>query len=255
MKRSSKEFKTDAREALIGNYGTYIGTYLIYALIAMIVNLFVYWYMMITGSDFIAISGTIISFLFTLLMNLLKAGLFRSSLSVSRRKPISVGNLFYGLTHHPDRILVVEMIKSLVHSILSYLATYFYMDIMYDGFVSELYFARTSVYEIMGYALAFLAGLLLVGGIAKLLATVILLPLALSTYLLVDDVNITAIQSLKESARMMKGNYGRYLYIYYLSFIGHYCLAYSGGFIPLLWIEPYRQVTLANLYRELRQEI
>lgn len=255
MKRSSKEFKAEAREALIGNYGTYIGSYLIYTLISVVINLFIYWYLLISNSELIAITGLIISFLFGVLTNLIKVGLRKTALSISRHQPIRIGDLFYGLTHHPDRFLVVELIMGLVYGLFTYLPIFFYTNYRLSGMITDFNFYQPTPEDIVTFAFSYTAGILLITAAGVLIASLLMMPFALSVYLLIDNQELSSIGALKESARMMKGNMGRYFYLSYLSFLGYYCLGYLGSMIPLLWIYPYREVTLSNFYRELKQEI
>ena len=107
-------------------------------------------------------------------------------------------------------------------------------------------------------ALSFLCTLLIVtcaiSFIGMLVYTLITLPFAMTMFLLADT-ECTAIEALKESSRLMKGNKGRYFYLHYLSFLGILCISLLSFGVALLWVQPYMNVTLANFYRELRGEI
>lgn len=255
MKRSSKEFKAEARQALIGNYGTYIGSYLIYVLISVVINLFIYWYLLSSNSNIIAITGLIITFLFGVLMNLIKVGLMKISLSISRHQPIKISDLFYGLTHHPDRFLVVEIIRGLVYGLFTALPIFFYSNYRITKMVANFDLLTPTPEDIITFAFSYTAVILLITAAGVLIASLLMMPFAMSIYLLIDNQEISAIGALKESARMMKGDMGRYIYLSYLSFFGYYCLGYLASGIPLLWIYPYKEVSLAYFYRELKQEI
>ncbi len=251
--KQSKYLKSEAREALIGNYGIYIGTYMIFSLISLCVTMFIYWYLLRSMSTFSAISGIIIAFLFNVLLSLLGAGIWVSSLSVSRRQPIAVGNLFYAFTHHSDRFLIVETIKGLIRMVFTIVPLVIYTSYIFGK--NENLFTNPTLQDILGFALNYMSGLLLILGIGGLVTFLILLPFSMSTFLLIDNENLGAIDSLRTSSRMMKGNFKSYFYLSFLSFLGFYVLGGIGGSIPMLWVTPYHHVTIAGFYRQLNHEL
>ena len=76
---------------------------------------------------------------------------------------------------------------------------------------------------------------------------------ALSIYLLMDYESLSAGDSLKQSAALMRGRKGRYLYLRF-SFLGMYLLGILSLFIGFLWIIPYQETALAQFYLEIQQE-
>lgn len=69
-------------------------------------------------------------------------------------------------------------------------------------------------------------------------------------YILAENEDISAIEAMKESARIMKGNKFR-LFILGLSFIGWFILGVITLGIGFLWITPYYSITLTNFYKEI----
>ena len=63
-----------------------------------------------------------------------------------------------------------------------------------------------------------------------------------------------AIESMKISCRLMKGNKGRYFYIS-LSFLPLYIACIFTCYIGLLWLEPYIANTMAHFYMDVTGEI
>jgi len=70
-------------------------------------------------------------------------------------------------------------------------------------------------------------------------------------YIIADNEEISAVDALKESARIMKGNKFRY-FILCLSFIGWVIVGAITLGIGFIWITPYYNITLTNFYRDIR---
>ncbi|MGL5331086.1 MAG: DUF975 family protein [Peptostreptococcaceae bacterium] len=74
-----------------------------------------------------------------------------------------------------------------------------------------------------------------------------------SLYILAENPDMTPIECITESSKMMKGNMLKYLYTG-LSFIGWAIVgAFTFG-IAYLWLVPYFQLTFANFYVELKNK-
>lgn len=241
-RRTSSELKSMAREALCGNYGTFIGVTLIYGIISALLTCIPSFVIPNNTSYFMVALRFIISFLIELLVVVLAAGISKMALNVSRGEAITVGDLFYAFRHHPDRFLILGLVLSLISTVCqlpSYILT-FTADFS-DGSISNI-LGRTTL------MLLFLV-------VGSLVSVVITLAFSMSTMLLVDYDDISAVESLKESVAMMRGNKWRYFYVMTLSFLGLAVLSVFGLYIPLLWIMPYMNVTGAFFYRELNNEL
>jgi len=69
-------------------------------------------------------------------------------------------------------------------------------------------------------------------------------------YILAENEDMSVIEAMKESARIMKGNKFR-LFILSLSFIGWFILGVITLGIGFLWITPYYTITATNFYKEI----
>ncbi|HSQ89711.1 DUF975 family protein [Romboutsia sp.] len=69
-------------------------------------------------------------------------------------------------------------------------------------------------------------------------------------YILAENEDMSAIEAIKESTRIMKGNKFR-LFKLGLSFIGWFILGVITLGIGFLWITPYYTITLTNFYKEI----
>lgn len=90
------------------------------------------------------------------------------------------------------------------------------------------------------------AMLLYIPGIIKMLSY------SMSFYVLAENPNMTAREALNESKRLMKGHKWE-LFVLELSFIGWMLLSMVLFFIPVIYVGPYMQATLANFYHYTKQ--
>lgn len=75
-----------------------------------------------------------------------------------------------------------------------------------------------------------------------------------SYFILVDNNKLSAIDCMKASCQMMKGN-KKYLFVLILSFIGWFIIGQITCGIGLLWITPYYKITIGNFYNELNNKL
>ena len=73
---------------------------------------------------------------------------------------------------------------------------------------------------------------------------------AQSYFILADNNDLSAIDCIKASCEMMKGN-KMYFFILMLSFIGWFIIGEITCGIGLLWVMPYYNITIGNFYDEL----
>ena len=143
---------------------------------------------------------------------------------------------FSGFKHHPDRVILAQGVILLLT----------YLCILPGSGLCIYGYRQKSV------------TLLLAGTAVLCVGLVIYLILSLmfsqTMFFLTDYIDIEAMQSLKESVRIMKGKKGKFFYLQ-LSFIGIYLLGAIACGIGLLWVIPYMQVTMANFYRKITGEV
>lgn len=245
MKRSSTEFKQLARSILQGNYGTFVGTYvlcLVIIYLASMLSVFIF-----PGNDWSTIiTRQIVNILFSIVTGIFPVGLLWQSLSASRGNSISVSNLVHGFKHHPDRFIVVQLISSLI-SLVCQLPAIALLAYMYVGRTQSLgHLAALTLTHILP-----LIALYFIGGIVSY---IIWLRFSLTSYLLLDNDDMSTLTALRTSAALMKGHKLRYFYLY-LSFFGLSLLATLSCGIGYLWVGPYMTVTMTQFYREVAGEL
>jgi uncharacterized membrane protein len=77
---------------------------------------------------------------------------------------------------------------------------------------------------------------------------------SMSFYILADNPEISAMDAIKQSKELMRGNKGK-LFLLSLSFIGWAILSTFTLFIGLLWLIPYIQTSIANFYEDLKTSV
>lgn len=251
MKYKTKDLKAMARVQLSGKYGVYIGAYLLAAVIQFTVSMILS--MVNSSSSLVAIlysgdlfsSGNItrlvtyllIEFIINLILSVLMLGFNKMFLDGSRGYEVRFEDLFYGFRHHPDRVILMQLLMSLIN-----------LACILPGYIiiiCALYFDATFILILFGILL------LIAGGILMIYFS---LAFSQSMFLMADYDDLGPVQALKESQKMMSGNKGRYLYME-LSFIGFMLLSLLTCYIGLLWVMPYMSMTATNFYRNIGGEI
>ena len=225
MKRTSANLKALSRAALLGNFGLPVSGYLLITVATSVLS------MVLTGfldfsSTVSIVTSQILVYLFSLLSSLLMAGYNKMLLNLSRKMPYSLKDILYTFSHNPDRFIVVNFLMLLPFDLPSYTSTS--MNAMLLSLVGIL------VRSLMNIILGAFFGL--------------------ANYLLLDYPEMGAMEAMKESLRLMKGNKGRYLYLY-LSFLPLTFVCTFTCYIGILWLLPYMQTTLAFFYMDITGEL
>jgi len=231
MKRSSAELKSLARETLKGKYGTFIGTALIYGIIVFGASMVVTFATIGMRNYTYLIVQLCLQLILAFVWMIFSVGFVHQAMKACRGKEIAVKDLFYGFSHNPDRYIVVSLLMVLIALIfmIPFIAL-FVIGGLLGGNVAGAMMIVGVLFYIVGIVLLI----------------IITLGLSLCYYLILDNPGMTAMESLKTSWQLMKGNKGRYFYIS-LSFIGVSLLG-TLSIIGMLWVTPYINVTIAYFY-------
>ncbi len=186
MKRSSRELKEIAREALLGSYGVFALAFLIYFLISFTIEMIP---MLFLKTETISglITLQIVTFILTLLICVLAAGFQRISLNISRDLYSSVADLFYCFLHHPDRFIVV-----------SFLITLISFALQIPTLVLGIWLISTN--PAYHTPLSYVILILLTALVMAVIAYIITLRFSLANILLIDNPQMGAIESMKTSS-------------------------------------------------------
>lgn len=233
MKRI-RDLKINAKQALRGNYGVLILASLAAAGLRFAGS-------MLTGVFFpgYGVTDVILSQIFLIILSLVfsivTAGFSYMALRVARGQECAIGDLLYFFRNHPDRVIIA----TLVLAVIDMLAT---IPVTYYNFTAEL---GTTMEAQMDWLVNY--GLLLM--ISTVVSTLLCIPFAMIYFLLSDDSEMSGMEAVKASARMMKGKIGRYLLLQ-ISFVPLLILSVFTLYIALLWIVPYMETASAMFYRD-----
>lgn len=253
---SASELKSLAKEQLLGCYSIAIGAFVILLIISYgilsIVSGAVSSLILngrTTGNTLdveqisLLMSDPKMSFLINILMYIVMAIVtpIMSIFSVGYTyicREISYGrypktsDLFYGFKNHPDKIIIISLIVYAIEVILRLPADVYSMNAGNDP-TGQQFLAYVIMVMISAIVVAFLS---------------IMLSQAYLVYL--DKPDFGAIDCIKASVTLMKGNKWRYFYLL-ISFIGYGLLIVFSLGIAMLWVAPFYEVTAVNFYRNI----
>ncbi|MGN0400077.1 MAG: DUF975 family protein [Blautia sp.] len=235
MKRTSAALKLIARKSLDGKYGTPMAALLLLGMCTLVPS-FLISSTMDTSSAIGIITSQILVYMVSLLVAVISAGYSKLMLNIERQNPFSVKDLGFAFSHHPDRFIIVHLILLLVQFII---CLPFDLPVWLNPDLPDQKLLLLTV-------LSTLAG--------SLTSLILGLFFGLADYLLLDITELSALDALKESTRLMKGNKGRYFYIN-LSFLPLYLASFLTCYIGLLWLMPYIRATMAVFYMDVTGEL
>ena len=238
---SRRELKNYAKQAMSGKYGILILAFVAVQALALISS-------MISSALFpgektidIVLSYAF-TFILTLLINVVAAGMNYMYLNIARGKAYSLNDLFYFYRHHPDRVIVAGFFMAALN-LLTMLPYTIYSNANLPGEDASVEVLITWLYT--GVVL------MIVGMIVY---QILVIPLEMTYYILADKPELKSTEAMKESLEMMHGNFGRYLMLK-ISFIPLMFLSVFTFYIALLWIFPYMAMTEVMFYRDLTGEL
>lgn len=235
MKRSSKELKALAREALLGQYGSLIGAMFLLGMFSVILESVPVTITRNSEDTTSLIIQFVVTLIISVLVYLLQIGMTVIVLHMTRRQAYGLSDLFYTFRAHPDRFIIVSVIQIGISMILQIPAYIFLF--LYPG---------DTIKRILLYLLLLLAG--------SIVSFIVLLGFTLADLLLIDNENLGAIDAIRQSWAMMHGNKGRFFYLQ-ISFFGLALLCILTLGIGMLWLYPYMMTTEAFFYLDLTGEI
>lgn len=238
---SRRELKNYAKQAMSGKYGILILAFVAVQALALISSMISS--ALFPGEETIDIVlSYAFTFILTLLINVVAAGMNYMYLNIARGKAYSLNDLFYFYRHHPDRVIVAGFFMAVLN-LLTMLPYTIYSNANLPGEDASVEVLITWLYT--G------AVLMIVGMIVY---QILVIPLEMTYYILADKLELKSTEAMKESLEMMHGNFGRYLMLK-ISFIPLMFLSVFTFYIALLWIFPYMAMTEVMFYRDLTGEL
>ena len=238
---SRRELKNYAKQAMSGKYGILILAFVAVQALALISSMISS--ALFPGEETIDIVlSYAFTFILTLLINVVAAGMNYMYLNIARGKVYSLNDLFYFYRHHPDRVIVAGFFMAVLN-LLTMLPYTIYSNANLPGEDASVEVLITWLYT--GVVL------MIVGMIVY---QILVIPLEMTYYILADKPELKSTEAMKESLEMMHGNFGRYLMLK-ISFIPLMFLSVFTFYIALLWIFPYMAMTEVMFYRDLTGEL
>lgn len=238
---SRRELKNYAKQAMSGKYGILILAFVAVQALALISSMISS--ALFPGEETIDIVlAYAFTFILTLLINVVAAGMNYMYLNIARGKAYSLNDLFYFYRHHPDRVIVAGFFMAVLN-LLTMLPYTIYSNANLPGEDASVEVLITWLYT--GVVL------MIVGMIVY---QILVIPLEMTYYILADKPELKSTEAMKESLEMMHGNFGRYLMLK-ISFIPLMFLSVFTFYIALLWIFPYMAMTEVMFYRDLTGEL
>ena len=234
------ELKARARERMSGKYGTLILAFVIVQGLLLVSSL-------VSGELFPGDSvldivlANVFSFILSLIVNVMSAGMIYMYLNIARGKQYSLNDLMYFYRNHPDRVITASFVFAVIN-LLTMLPSTIYS-----------YTAQVDVNDINALADSVVrsASMLIIG---LLVYEVLVIPMEMAYFILSDHPEMKGRDALKESINLMRGSCGRYLMLK-ASFIPLMFLSVFTFYIALLWILPYMTMTETMFYRDLKGEL
>ena len=183
------------------------------------------------------IIGVIISFILTIFGTILSVGQCSFYLNIACDQPYQFSDLFTGFKIHPDKTIITQVIIQLL-TLLPFLPAIVVI------LITTAFYAQNIVISFL------LACFLLIIGAG--ISWWISLRFSQVYYLLLDFPDYSAMDLLKMSWKLMKGNVGRLLYIQ-VSFLPLMLAGFMSFGIGLLLVHPYRNMTYTLFYLDLIQ--
>lgn len=235
MKRNSAAIKLIARENLSGRYGTPMAALLLMLLCSLLPSMLIT-NTMSTATVLGIVTTQLLNYMVSLLVAVVGAGYAKLMLNINRGEAFAVKDLFFAFSHHPDRFIVVHLILLVIQFIFALpfdLPGYMNKDMSDNAFLL----------------------LMLFGSLTNLAVNMILgLFFGLADYLLLDNTDMSAMEAMRESLRLMKGNKGRLLCMD-LSFIPLMLLSMLSCYVGFLWLTPYMRAAGAVFYMDVTGEL
>ena len=236
MKRKVKELKRIARSNLTGKYLILMKPYIWINMLVLLVEM----PFSMMQNDIPFSSQNIIYYIAQVIIGVLSivliCGQYHMHLSVARTGQADFRDFWVPLKNQPDRYIITNFILFGMNLVcLLPLAGGLWLHYQDASITNTL----------IALALAF---------ISLVLSTYITLTFNLVFFLMIDDLNLTAMDSLKKIRQMISGYKRRYLYLQ-LSFLGYSLLNLLTFGIGILWIEPYMTQTITLFYLDVKGDL
>ncbi len=243
MTRSLSQIKTDARDALAGNYMLYVVVLIITGFLTtmadQILSFLTLPFSQVPVAGLLVIN-LILSFLLTILAKMFQAGQYFLSLNISRYNRVSVSDLFLAFRYDSKKAFQLSAILSLVSTLCSAPLTLSFSRLLYTGALDFVIGQPFQVQTILIH---------LLGGFASMivLEIAIAFPFSQALFLYIDHQEYSVSECISKSFECMSGHKMDYLKLH-LSLAGYFALCVLSMGLGIFWVMPYMNVNRAGFY-------
>ena len=256
MKRyaTSAELKRAAKDQLFGKLGTVIGAFIVHMLVYLPV-IYASTYFPIDTPLWLALSF-LLDIVISLYGGILAYGSDFLFLKVATGDDIAVTDLFYGFKNDTAKVLALKVIPIVITTVAQvpyFLMTKTMLALMPDmnSMMQMIYSGQIDEVEAMSEKLMPVMLLYLLVFFLYIIVLIVVNVLFSQTlFTALDYPNLGVKETFKKSFKLIKGNWGKYIYIM-LSFIPWYVLGLFTFYTGLAWAIPYMRTTMANFYLDL----
>ena len=226
--KSSAQLKDLAKEKLAGHYGITMSAFLLVSCITYLVTLLLTSSMPTeTTTQYIIYS--LVTGIISVFLGVFQTGTALLYLNIACGQPCRLEDIFYGVSNHPSRSLMVSLANMLANWIC--LAP---MQIFLLLFIST-------------ESITYLMLMFVTAGVGLLIYVPVSLAISQSFYILLDFPEYTGKQALEASWKLMKGHKGRLFYIQ-AGFLPLMFLSFLACGLGFLWLTPYMNLTYTLFY-------
>ena len=253
----STRLKITARGQLFNRIGTVIGAFLMHMAIYLPLPFFLSY--LNTSTPVNLVIYFVISLLISLYSGILLTGENFIYLKVVTGQEIAVSDLFYGFKNQTGKIILLRLIPAFVlvlTDIPAFVMTEKLAQVLPDT-ATMLSLMQSGDYETimrLSYELyPMTSKACLVFFLQFVITLAVNIIFSQTLYYMLDYPELEVKEILVRSISLLKGNWGKYLYLT-LSFIPWYVLGIFTLYFSFLWSIPYRWATMADFYMELIKE-
>ncbi len=244
-------YKGIAREKLLGRYSTIIGAILIMQLILFAVS-----YITDKVVDGSTTMGVVIYLAIVFITGLISAVFTVGELTIYMKltcgDPISMWQIFSGFTGHPDKAIILQFLIT-VRSLLFLIPAAILFGVSYAmGGVSIINGGDIAMGPNAGDPVcrALITACIVVSALGLIGCVYVRMRYSQVFYMLIDHPEYGTREIMDKGSELMRGHMWTYLYIN-LSFIPIMLLGVLSMGVGLMYIQPYRGVTLTEFYMAL----
>lgn len=244
MKRCS-EYKNEALQALKGNWGNTVVATLIYLVATMVISESSSFYSLISRIDPLSVPSTPLIWGITgivIVASLFVLGPLGGGYTNAAKKLIESKGTDNDLI---DNMFKIGFGRNYLRFVLMVVLTEVIAFVLMGLFLSPVFFILSPVTKLILTAISMTVFLVFI--------IIISLMLALTPFLIVDEPQLSVVEAMVRSCRMMTGMKWR-LFVLQLSFLGWILLSLLTLGIGLLWVIPYYQTSVCAFYYNLKEE-